>query len=160
MTANSQEKLSSLRLLLRDEEVNARTLKGKVDDRQAKVDGLSAELETITTRKAAAEEAAEKVAGDLELTKNEYVQVKSELTRVRQLYAELEAKMYEAASNLENAKAGIAQSDKEALRKENIGNMKRMYPPPRGVQGMVGDLCKPKQKKYDEAVHHSARSRL
>jgi len=45
--------------------------------------------------------------------------------------------------------SGRRQNEKEARTRNTVAEMKRTYP---GVRGRVAELCKPKQKKYDEAI--------
>jgi len=50
---------------------------------------------------------------------------------------------------LVEAADGRRQNEKEIRTKEMVTSLKRFFP---GVRGRIGDLCKPKQKKFDEAV--------
>jgi structural maintenance of chromosome 1 len=81
--------------------------------------------------------------------KKEFNHIQSERVRINQIHTEKEEKLQALLRTLVDADAGRRQNDKEKRTKETIIALKRLYP---GVRGRVGDLCKPKQKKFDEAV--------
>ncbi len=139
----------NIRRQLKSDEVTVNTIKGNVDSRQAKVAKLEAELETIKERHNACQEDTRKMTQGVESSKKSYNQAKSERVRVNNTVTELEEQMQDIATRLETARSGMVQSRRETRMKEVVSQMRRIYP---GVHGRVGELCKPKQKKFDEAV--------
>lgn len=148
-SSENQAKLDHLIRQLRGDEVTANSLKGKVDTFQAAVDKLQGELETIKERKETTQELVKTVSSDLEESKKEYNQLVSERIRINNSKTELDEKMRDIARKIQEAEEGKNDTEKERRVKEMVQTLKRMNP---AVRGRVGDLCKPKQKKFDEAV--------
>ncbi|OAA64550.1 cohesin complex subunit [Niveomyces insectorum RCEF 264] len=139
----------NVRRQLKSDEVTVNTIKGNVDSRHAKVAKLEAELETVKERHGASHEDVRELGQKVDAAKKAYNQAKSERVRVNNTVTELEEQMQDIATRLETARSGMVQSRKETRMKEVVSQMRRVYP---GVHGRVGELCKPKQKKYDGAV--------
>ncbi|CAK7208211.1 Structural maintenance of chromosomes protein 1 [Sporothrix curviconia] len=139
----------NIRRQLKSDEVTVNTIKGNVDSRQAKVTKLEAELETIKERHNTCQEDVRKIGQDVDAAKKTFNQAKSERVRVNNAVTELEEQMQDISTRLETARSGMVQSRRETRMKEVVSQMRRIYP---GVHGRVGELCKPKQKKFDEAV--------
>lgn len=62
---------------------------------------------------------------------------------------ELNLKLKETLIVLDELSATQRESNRERKLRENVATLKRLFP---GVKGLVYDLCKPKQKKYEVAV--------
>ncbi|KAJ0278455.1 hypothetical protein Brms1b_003580 [Colletotrichum noveboracense] len=148
-TAANQAKLDNLIRQQKTDEVTVNTLKGKVDTISAALEKYEGELETIGERKSATEANIKALSQEIDTKKKQYHQMQSERIRTSQRRTELEEKLEQVAKQLREADDGRRQNDREARMREMVNNLKRLYP---GVKGRVGDLCKPKQKKYDEAV--------
>jgi structural maintenance of chromosome 1 len=148
-TSDNQVKLAALQRQLKSDEVTVNTMKGRVDSYQAAVSKLQAELDSVNNRKEVVQDSVQQIMDELAAKKKEYNQVKSERIRVNNTFTEMEERYREVLTRLDTAKAGMVQSDKDARMKEMIANLRRIYP---GVRGRVGELCKPKQKKFEEAV--------
>jgi structural maintenance of chromosome 1 len=73
----------------------------------------------------------------------------SERLRTAQRHTELDEKLREVLSKLLEADDGRRQSERELRMKETISTLRRIFP---GVRGRISDLCKPKMKKYGDAV--------
>lgn len=69
--------------------------------------------------------------------------------RNAQKHTELDEKLQDCLTKLLEADDGRRQSEREIRMKETIAALKRIFP---GVRGRVSELCKPKMKKYQEAV--------
>ncbi|TDZ29704.1 Structural maintenance of chromosomes protein 1 [Colletotrichum spinosum] len=147
--ASNQSKLDNLIRQQKTDEVTVNTLKGKVDTITAALEKFEGELETTGERKSAVEDTIKALSKEIDQKKKQYHQMQSERVRTSQRRTELEEKLEQVAKQLREADDGRRQNDREARMKEMVNNLKRLYP---GVKGRVGDLCKPKQKKYDEAV--------
>ncbi|KAI1371505.1 RecF/RecN/SMC protein [Hypoxylon crocopeplum] len=148
-TSENQAKLENLNRQLKTDEVTVNSLKGKVDGYQAAVEKLEAELAVTQERKATTEATVKQLSSEMDAKKREFNQVQSERVRTNQRRTELDEKLQEVLRKLLEADDGRRQNDKEARMKEMVTSLKRIYP---GVKGRVGELCKPKQKKFDEAV--------
>lgn len=148
-STQNQAKLDSLIRQLKGDEVTVNSLKGKVDTFQAAFEKLNGELRTIGERKEATQELVQHLSSEIEGKKKEYNQLVSERVRITNSTTELEEKMEDLGKKIREAEDGKAETDRERRTKEMVQSLKRMNP---GVRGRVGELCKPKQKKFDEAV--------
>lgn len=148
-SSQNQAKLDSLIRQLKGDEVTVNSLKGKVDTFQAAVGKLDGELHSIRERKEATQEYVQQISTEIEGKKKEYNQLVSERVRITNSTTELEEKMEDLGKKIREAEDGKAETDRERRTKEMVQSLKRMSP---GVRGRVGELCKPKQKKFDEAV--------
>ncbi|OLN97467.1 Structural maintenance of chromosomes protein 1 [Colletotrichum chlorophyti] len=147
--AGNQGRLDNLIRQQKTDEVTVNTLKGKVDTMTAALEKYEGELETISERKATTEGTIKALSQEIDTKKKQFNQIQSERVRTSQRRTELEEKLETVAKQLREADDGRRQNDRETRMKEMVNTLKRLYP---GVKGRVGDLCKPKQKKYDEAV--------
>ncbi|KAG6018375.1 hypothetical protein E4U43_002534 [Claviceps pusilla] len=142
-------KLENFERQRKADEVTVNNLRGKLDSITAAIEKTEAELQNIGERKASAEVASREVSEEIASKKKEFNQLQSERVRTNQKRTELEEKLEDVARKLREADDGRRQSDRETRLKEMVTSLKRMYP---GVRGRIGDLCTPKQKKFDEAV--------
>ena len=145
----NQAKLENLERQRKADEVTVNNLKGKVDSISAAIEKIEAELASIGDRRGSAETVSKELSNDISSKKKEFNQLQSERVRTNQKRTELEERLEDVARKLREADDGRRQSDRETRTKEMVTSLKRIFP---GVHGRVGDLCKPKQKKYDEAV--------
>lgn len=148
-SSENQTKLENLNRQLKTDEVTVNSLKGKVDGYQAAVEKLETEVAVIQERKTTTEATVKQLSGEMDAKKKEFNQVQSERLRLNQARTELEEKLQEVLRKLLDADDGRRQNDRETRMREMVTSLKRIYP---GVKGRVGELCKPKQKKFDEAV--------
>ncbi|KAG5662351.1 hypothetical protein KAF25_004769 [Fusarium avenaceum] len=148
-TGSNQAKLENLDRQRKADEVTVNNLKGKVDSIAAGIEKIEAELTSIEERRSAAQTTSKDLAQEIDAKKKEFNQLQSERVRTNQKRTELEEKLEDVARKLREADDGRRQNDREARMKEMVTALKRMFP---GVRGRIGDLCKPKQKKFDEAV--------
>ncbi|GJN67242.1 cohesin complex subunit (Psm1) [Purpureocillium lilacinum] len=145
----NQAKLENLERQRKADEVTVNNLKGKVDSISASIEKCEAELASTGERRSAADAAAKEIANEIAGKKKEFNQLQSERVRTNQKRTELEEKLEDVARKLREADDGRRQNDRETRMKEMVTSLKRIFP---GVRGRIGDLCTPKQKKYDEAV--------
>lgn len=148
-SSENQAKLENLIRQLKTDEVTVNSLKGKVESYQAAVEKLETELSALKERRDAVQEVVKQTSGEMDAKKKEFNQIQSERVRTNQRRTELDEKLQDVLRKLVEADDGRRQNDREARMKEMVTSLRRIYP---GVKGRVGDLCKPKQKKYDEAV--------
>ncbi|KAL6862364.1 RecF/RecN/SMC [Trichoderma novae-zelandiae] len=148
-SGSNQAKLENLERQRKADEVTVNSLKGKVDSVSAAIEKLEAEFTSIGERRSSAEAATQEISKDIAAKKKEFNQLQSERVRTNQKRTELEEKLEDVARKLREADDGRRQNDREARMKEMVTTLKRIFP---GVRGRIGNLCTPKQKKYDEAV--------
>ncbi|KAI0881164.1 uncharacterized protein GGS22DRAFT_173520 [Annulohypoxylon maeteangense] len=148
-SSENQVKLENLNRQLKTDEVTVNSLRGKVETYQAAAEKLETELAVIHERKSVTEITVKQLSREMDAKKKEFNQVQSERVRTNQRRTELDEKLQDVLRKLLEADDGRRQNDKEARMKEMVTSLKRIYP---GVKGRVGELCKPKQKKFDEAV--------
>lgn len=148
-TASNQSKLDNLVRQMKTDEVTVNSLKGKVEALEASVEKLEAEVSTINERKEATKLAVKDISREIDFKKKEVNHIQSERVRINQLHTEQEEKLQALLRTIDEANFGRRQNDKEQRTKDTIVALKRLFS---GVRGRVGDLCKPKQKKFEEAV--------
>ncbi|KAI0396173.1 RecF/RecN/SMC [Xylariaceae sp. FL0594] len=148
-SSENQAKLENLNRQLKTDEVTVNSLKGKVDAYEAAAEKLETELAVIRERRDATQATAKDLTAQIEAKKKEFHSIQSEKRRTAQRRDELQEKRVALLKQKESADDGRRRSDKERRTREMISSLKRLFP---GVKGQVGDLCKPKQKKFDEAV--------
>ena len=148
-SAQNQAELANLVRQLKSDEVTVNSLKGKIDNFEAALEKHQGELQSIKDRRETTQETVRQASSEIDAKKNEYNKVKSERIRINNMRTELEEKLQDVLRKLADAESGRRQNEKENRTREMVNSLKRMYP---GVRGRIGDLCKPKQKKYDEAV--------
>ncbi|KAL7794991.1 RecF/RecN/SMC [Trichoderma ceciliae] len=148
-SGSNQAKLENLERQRKADEVTVNSLKGKVDSISGAIEKMEAELTSIGERRSSADSATKEITSDIAAKKKEFNQLQSERVRTNQKRTELEEKLEDVARKLREADDGRRQNDREARLKEMVTTLKRIFP---GVRGRIGNLCTPKQKKYDEAV--------
>lgn len=142
-------KLENLERQRKADEVTVNNLKAKVDSISAAMEKTETELSAIDERRSTTETSSNELTKSIAAKKKEFNQLQSERVRTSQKRTELEEKLEDVARKLREADDGRRQNDRETRMKEMVLSLKRIFP---GVRGRVGDLCTPKQKKFDEAV--------
>ncbi|TAQ85403.1 hypothetical protein B7494_g6261 [Chlorociboria aeruginascens] len=148
-TSGNQTKLDNLVRQMRNDEVTYNSLKGKVEVSKSSVEKLKDEFNLINERKEAIKLTVKDISMEIDAKKKEFNKIQSGRVRLNQRFTEQEEQLQELMKSLVEAENGRKQNDKEHRTKEMIISLKRIYP---GVRGRISELCKPKQKKYDEAV--------
>lgn len=148
-TSANQAKLGNFLRQQRTDEVTVNSLKSKVDASQTQVDKLTQDLNQINERKDVKKQDVKDISKEIDGKKKEYNSLQSDRLRTNQKHTELEEKLQEVLKKLGEADDGRRQNEKELRTKEMVTALKRIFS---GVRGRVGELCKPKQKKFDEAV--------
>ncbi|RDA89049.1 hypothetical protein CP533_6199, partial [Ophiocordyceps camponoti-saundersi (nom. inval.)] len=144
-----QTKLENLERQRKADEITVNNLKGKIDTIQAAIRKIEAELASTEERRGFAESVVKGISNDIAEKKKDFNQLQSERVRTNQKRTELEERLEDVARKLREADDGRRQSDRELRLREMVVSLKRVFP---GVRGRIGELCTPKQKKYDEAV--------
>jgi structural maintenance of chromosome 1 len=148
-TSANQIKLDNLKRQRKADEETVNSLKSKVESTEWQLKSLENDISMISERKENANRTVKETSKEIDAKKKELNSMTSERLRVTQNRTELEEKLQEVLKKLVDADDGRKQNEKDVRIKEMISTLKRIFP---GVKGRVSDLCKPKQKKYDEAV--------
>ena len=131
------------------DEGTVNSLKSKVDSTEWQLKSVETELNSITDRRNATDELVKQTFQEIEAKRKELNALTSERLRVAQMRTELDEKLQEVLRKLLDADDGRKETEREVKIREMVSSLKRIFP---GVKGRVSDLCKPKQKKYAEAV--------
>ncbi|KIX10321.1 uncharacterized protein Z518_01403 [Rhinocladiella mackenziei CBS 650.93] len=130
-------------------EATYNNLKNSVESTEFKLKSLENEYRALNERRDAVKEAVQQSQVEIDVKKKELNAATSKRLQAARTRTELDEKLAEVARKLLEADDGRRTSEKETRMKETIVMLKRTYP---GVKGRVHELCKPKQKKYQEAV--------
>lgn len=144
-----QLKLDNLKRQKKTDVEAYNSLKSKFESTQWQLQALETDTNSLGERKATANETVKTTSKDIEKKKKELNAITSERLRVSQMRTEYEEKLQVVLKKLLEADDGKKQTEREIRAKELISTLKRIFP---GVKGRVSDLCKPKQKKYADAV--------
>jgi structural maintenance of chromosome 1 len=131
------------------EEGTVINLKSTVDNGEWQLKSLESEMNNLGDRKSGTSELIQQIRQEIDEKKKTLNAMTSERLRITQMRTELEEKLQDVLKKLIDADDGRKQNEKEVRTKEMISTLKRIFP---GVKGRISDLCKPKQKKYAEAV--------
>ena len=148
-TSADQIKVDNLTRQQRADEETVNSLQSKVSSVDWQIQKLEGELQDIGERKDRIHDHIKQTSSDIDSKKKDFNNLASERLRLAQLRTELDEKLQEVLTKLLEAEDGKKQSEKEQRLKATIADMKRIFP---GVRGRISELCKPKQKKYGEAV--------
>jgi len=148
-TSANQIRVDHLTRQHKTDEETVNSLESKVKGTEWQVRKLEDELKDLNGRKQTINDHIKQTSKELEGKKKESNNVTSERLRVARVRTELEEKLQDVLSKLVEADSGRKQNEKELRMKEIVATLKRTYP---GVKGRLSELCKPKQKKYAEAV--------
>ncbi|KAG9245195.1 putative structural maintenance of chromosomes protein 1 [Calycina marina] len=148
-TSSNQSKLDNLLRQKKTDEVTTNSLKGRLEATQSTIEKIQSEVKVISDRRDATKESSKEVSKEIDQKKKEYNTFQSERVKVNQLRTDLEEKFQACLTELDNADDGRRENERERRTKETVSSLKRIYG---GVRGRIGELCKPKQKKYEEAI--------
>ncbi|KAA8645930.1 hypothetical protein EYZ11_002503 [Aspergillus tanneri] len=148
-SSSEQLNLDNLRRQRKTEAEACNSLKSKFESTEWQLKSLESDAQSLSERKSTINGTVKSTSKDIDRKKKELNALASERLRVSQMRTEFEEKLQVVLKKLLEADNGKKQSEKELRAKELISTLKRIFP---GVKGRVSDLCKPKQKKYAEAV--------
>lgn len=144
-----QSKVAALQAERMPQQATYNNLKSSVESQEFRLQTLQDERKRLDERKADHAKAADQLETDIEQKRNRLTSLSSERLQLSRQRQELDEKIAEVARKLIEADDGRRASEKEIRIRETIATLKRTYP---GVKGRLHELCKPKQKKYGEAV--------
>ncbi|KAI9778850.1 MAG: Structural maintenance of chromosomes protein 1 [Candelina submexicana] len=148
-TSANQIKADNLTRQKKTDEETVHSLESKVKATEWQVAKLEGEMNEMNERKDGIQDQIKQASQEMEGKKKEFNSLTSARLRAAQNQTELDEKLQEVLKKLLDADDGRRQSEKELRIKETIATLKRIFP---GVRGRISELCKPKLKKYGEAV--------
>jgi len=144
-----QSRVAALRSERGPQEATYNNLKNNVDSQEFRLRALEADRARLDERKTALSDTATQVQQDVDDKRRKLTTLSSQRLQTARQRTELDEKLAEVARKLLEADDGRRASEKEVRIRETIATLKRTYP---GVKGRLHELCKPKQKKFGEAV--------
>ncbi|MCJ1309203.1 Structural maintenance of chromosomes protein 1 [Agyrium rufum] len=148
-SSSDQTKLDNLLRQQRADEDAVNSLRSKLDSLESQVASIEDERKDVQHHQVKTREIIQETNRQIDEKKRELNAFTSERLRLAQLRTELDEKLQACLIKLLEAEDGRKQSDKEIKFKAAVADMKRMFP---GVKGRVSELCRPKQKKFEDAV--------
>jgi len=125
------------------------SLSSKVEATRWQLSKLEGEVADLKERREEMKATIAQIVQEIDVKKREYNTMTSDRLRNAQKHKELNEKLQDCLVKLLEADDGRRQSEREIKVKETIVSLRRIFP---GVKGRVSELCKPKMKKYGEAV--------
>ncbi|KAL7268980.1 Structural maintenance of chromosomes protein 1 [Rhizina undulata] len=147
--ASEQIKIDNLNRQQKTDVEAVNSLKNKVESTEWQLAKLEGEVSDLQERREQMRVVVEQIVQEIDAKKKEYNAMTSERLRNAQKHTELEEKLHDCLNKLLEADDGRRHSEREIRMKETIAALKRIFP---GVKGRVSELCKPKMKKYGDAV--------
>ncbi|KAJ6157449.1 Structural maintenance of chromosomes protein [Penicillium chermesinum] len=144
-----QLNLDNLRRQRKTEAEAVNSLKSKFENTEWRLKTLEAEAQNMNERKSTLNETIKSTSKDIDHKKKDLNALTSERLKVSQMRTEFDERLQVVLKKLLEADDGKKQTEKELRAKELISTLKRIFP---GVKGRVSDLCRPKQRKFAEAV--------
>ncbi|RMZ92601.1 hypothetical protein DV736_g192, partial [Chaetothyriales sp. CBS 134916] len=144
-----QSRISGLKNDRAPLEATLNSLKATVDSGEYKLQSVESEYSNISDRKTTVAETMQLIQADMDTKKKELNAATSRRLQMERNKTELNEKLQSVLHKLIEADNGRQASYKELRMRETVAALKRTYP---GVKGRIHELCKPKQKKYEEAV--------
>ena len=148
-SSDDQIKADNLYRQQRADQETVNSLKSKVESIGYQITKLEEDVGAIGQHRDSVKGMMNQTIQEIESKKRDVNSLTSERLRLAQLRTELDEKLQEVLNKLLEAEDGRKQSDKETRMKATMSDMKRLFP---AVKGRVSELCRPKQKKYGEAV--------
>ncbi|KAK5109705.1 hypothetical protein LTR62_006828 [Meristemomyces frigidus] len=148
-SSSEQMKVDKISLQLKTDEETVNSLKSKVESTRAHIDTLESEVSGLSQRKSDVSKTVKATTKEIDVKKKAINALASERERTSQKHRELDEKLYEVLQKLSQAQDFERESRKDAQQRETVAQLKRIFP---GVKGMIHQLCKPKQKRYEQAM--------
>ena len=149
-TANAdQSRITALKSERAPQEATYKNLQNSVESQEFKLQSLETDRARLDERKVTLSDSAAQLQIEISEKRNNLTTLSSQRLATARTRTELDEKLAEVARKLLEADDGRRASEKEVRIRETIATLKRTYP---GVKGRLHELCKPKQKKYGEAV--------
>ncbi|KAK5942116.1 Structural maintenance of chromosomes protein 1 [Knufia obscura] len=144
-----QSRVAALKSERGPQEATYNNLKNAVDSQEFRLQALETDKAQIDERKSTLSDTATQLQQEIDEKRRKLTTLSSQRLQTARQRTELDEKLAEVARKLLEADDGRRASEKEVRIRETIATLKRTYP---GVKGRLHELCKPKQKKFGEAV--------
>ncbi|KAK3719468.1 Structural maintenance of chromosomes protein 1B [Vermiconidia calcicola] len=148
-SGNDQIKADTIKRQLGTDEETVNSLKSTLDTTQAQVGTFENEVNGLKERRAEVNNTIGSTSREIDAKKKAVNTMASERERTKQKDNELHEKLNEVLRKLVDAQSAQRETRKEANQRDTVAQMKRLFS---GVKGMLHQLCKPKQKKYETAI--------
>ncbi|KAK0255245.1 hypothetical protein B0A54_03271 [Friedmanniomyces endolithicus] len=148
-SGNDQMKVDNITRQLKTDEETVNSMRSRVESTQAHVEGLEADISGLNEHRTEVAQNVKSTSKDIDAKKKAINALASERERTAQKHRELEEKLVEVLRKLQSATDFQRETRKDANQRETVAQLKRIYP---GVRGMVHQLCKPTQTKYENAM--------
>ena len=148
-TGNNQNTIDNITRQLRTDEETVASLKSSLERMEAMDATLRGEVKDLKASRDELQRTIKSTGKEMDAKKVAINALISDRDRTEQKRRELDEKLQHALMKLAEADGYQRETRKEAEMREMVSQLKRIYP---GVRGMLGHLCKPKQKKYETAV--------
>lgn len=144
-----QTELENYKRQLKTEQDKLQGLESKFSQFKSQEARLAEELEELKSRVQQSQSQVSHDETDCESKKKELGELVSERQSRSIKETKLHEKLKECVDALMQYNAHQRESQKERKLREDVATLKRLIP---GVKGMVYDLCRPKQRKYETAI--------
>lgn len=144
-----QSDLENYKRQLKTEDDKLKGLESKYAQLKSQESRLAEELEELRSRLVQSQNQVDQDSKDLDAKKRELGELIAERQSRSIKETKLHEKLKECVGALMQYNAHQRESQKERKLREDVATLKRLIP---GVKGMVYDLCRPKQRKYETAV--------
>ncbi|KAK5104440.1 Structural maintenance of chromosomes protein 1 [Lithohypha guttulata] len=148
-TSADQSRVAALKSERAPQEATYNNLKNGLESLEFRLQSLETDQTRLDGRKSDLSQSVDLLQTEVDEKRNRLATLNSQRLQVSRQRTELEEKLQEVLRKMRDADDGKRASDKEVRIRETIATLKRTYP---GVKGRLHELCKPKQKKYGEAV--------
>lgn len=125
------------------------TLKNSIESIEFKLQTLEADHAQLGRRKNDMTDSAEQAQKEVDEKRRKLQRLTAQRVQTGRQRTELDEKIADVLRKLLEADDGRRASEKETRIRETVATLKRSYP---GVRGRLHELCKPKQKRFSEAV--------
>lgn len=125
------------------------TLKNSIESIEFKLQTLEADHAQLGRRKNDMTDSADQAQKDVDEKRRKLQRLTAQRVQTGRQRTELDEKIADVLRKLLEADDGRRASEKETRIRETVATLKRTYP---GVRGRLHELCKPKQKRFSEAV--------
>ncbi|KAF3285500.1 Structural maintenance of chromosomes protein 1 [Orbilia oligospora] len=142
-------KLEGLEREAKTETETLEALRNKVAGHERRLEAANSELQSMKANFEDVDNEFETANQEVHQKKKELKLLNDERAKTQQAKMKLESQLQEALKKLHELDDGRKQNEKEIKMRETVATLKRLNP---GVKGRISDLCKPKLKKYQDAV--------
>ncbi|GIZ39300.1 hypothetical protein CKM354_000268800 [Cercospora kikuchii] len=148
-TGSVQNKIENIIRQLKTDEETANSLKSKVDSTAALIANLRENIAELQQHRNETNQKMKSTGKEIAEKKKAINMLISDRDRTEQKRRELDEKLQQVLSRYAEAQGYQRETRKEADQRAMVAEIRRIYP---GVKGQLGQLVRPKQKKYETAV--------